>query len=187
MKKILINLLIAVFLIENAILFWGYFFTSWFDVKFIQLEKPVVLEKTVEIEKPVYVQHPADTPVGQPTPTPVVKPEPTPSPLQRIVIKQPTPIPQSECTDGVINGKAIDLVKPDYPEEAKLKKLNVQVKVAVVIEKDGTVNFAKADSKYSFFNSAAEKAALSSIFSPTFLNCQPVKVTGVIVYNFTAQ
>jgi len=34
---------------------------------------------------------------------------------------------------------------------------------------------------------AAEEAARKSLFTPTFLSGKPVKVTGIVIYNFVAQ
>jgi outer membrane biosynthesis protein TonB len=46
---------------------------------------------------------------------------------------------------------------------------------------------ASAISGHALLRQAAESAARASKFSPTMLSGQKVKVTGVIVYNFTAQ
>ncbi len=85
---------------------------------------------------------------------------------------------------GVVNGKALTLVKPAYPAEARSSSLYGEVKVEVVIAEDSTIIQAKAVSGASVFHSAAESAARKSIFSPTKLQGNPVKVTGVIVYRF---
>ena len=86
---------------------------------------------------------------------------------------------------GVLNGKAKNLVAPDYPAAAKAVKAEGAVNVQVTIDEEGNVISATAVSGHPLLRAAAEKAARESTFSPTRLSGQPVKVTGVIVYNFT--
>jgi TonB family protein len=85
---------------------------------------------------------------------------------------------------GVVNNKAISLVKPAYPEEAKAAKASGAVNVQVTIDEQGNVISAQAVSGDPLLRTAAEDAARASKFSPTLLSGAPVKVTGVIVYNF---
>lgn len=86
---------------------------------------------------------------------------------------------------GVVNGKAINLVKPPYPEEARAKRISGTVNVKVTIDETGKVIHACAESGAKELQRASEIASYSSSFSPTTLQGAPVKVTGVIVYNFT--
>lgn len=85
---------------------------------------------------------------------------------------------------GVLNGKAIDLPAPLYPEIAKRMRTTGLVTVEVVIDPNGKVISAKALSGNSVLHSAAVQAAMRARFSPTTLSGQPVKVSGVINYNF---
>lgn len=85
---------------------------------------------------------------------------------------------------GVVNGKAISLPKPPYPAEAKKDRFKSLVNVQVTIDEEGNVISAKAVSGNPVFHPSAEKAALGAKFSPTLMEGNPVKVTGVIVYNF---
>ncbi len=85
---------------------------------------------------------------------------------------------------GVINGKAIDLVKPQYPRN--VGRVSGFALVQVTIDEQGKVISAKATCGILEFVKVVEEAARKSKFSPTFLNGQPVKVTGVIVYRFVA-
>lgn len=110
-------------------------------------------------------------------PPPVVK-KPTPT---------PTPVVPKVVSGGVVNGKAVNLVKPPYPPAAKAVRAAGQVQVQVTIDENGNVISASAVSGHALLRGAAESAARSSKFSPTMLSGQKVKVTGVIVYNFTAQ
>lgn len=86
---------------------------------------------------------------------------------------------------GVLNGKAVDLPAPIYPEVAKRMKAFGLVAVEVVIDVNGKVIAAKALSGNNMLHAAAVQAALRARFSPTTLSGQPVKVTGVINYNFS--
>lgn len=103
---------------------------------------------------------------------------------------------------GVLNGKAISLPKPPYPEEAKKDRAEGPVSVTVTIDEEGNVIEAAAATEYKVagtvnengepemrpihpaLREAAESAAKMAKFSPAKLNGQPVKVTGTIVYNF---
>jgi TonB family protein len=86
---------------------------------------------------------------------------------------------------GVLNGKATNLVKPAYPAAAKAVRAEGAVNVQVTIDEEGNVISASAVSGHPLLRAAAVEAARASKFSPTRLSGQPVKVTGVIVYNFT--
>lgn len=85
---------------------------------------------------------------------------------------------------GVVNGKAVSLPKPAYPAAAKAVKAGGAVNVQVVIDEQGNVVSATAVSGHPLLQSAAVSAAQQAKFQPTTLSGQPVKVSGVIVYNF---
>lgn len=88
---------------------------------------------------------------------------------------------------GVVNGKAINLVKPEYPPTAKLVKLKGTVQVQIFIDKNGDVTKAEAKRGHPFLIPAALKAARASKFEPFVLESgEKLKVSGVIVYNFTS-
>ena len=86
---------------------------------------------------------------------------------------------------GVVNGKASSLPKPAYPPPALALNIQGKVDVQVTIDEAGKVISARAVSGHPLLRAAAEKAAWSARFTPTLLSTVPVKVTGVIVYNFT--
>ena len=85
---------------------------------------------------------------------------------------------------GVVNNKAVSLVKPAYPDAAKAVRASGAVNVQVTIDEEGNVISASAVSGHPLLRAASEEAARASKFSPTLLSGQPVKVTGIIVYNF---
>lgn len=103
--------------------------------------------------------------------------------------KTPAPVAQKPPTQhaGVVNGKALVLPKPAYPRTAQQLRLSGDVSVQVTIDESGRVISAKAVSGHPFFRQVSEVAARSAAFRPTLLNNQPVKVTGVIIYKFSAQ
>jgi protein TonB len=118
---------------------------------------------------------------GAPAPTNIVKDveEPPPPP--------PPPKPKAPISGGVLNGKATSLPKPAYPAVAKAARASGTVTVQVTIDENGNVISARAVSGHPLLQAAAVQAARSARFSPTKLSGQPVKVTGVITYNFVAQ
>jgi periplasmic protein TonB len=99
---------------------------------------------------------------------------------------QPTP-PRAPISGGVLNGKAISLPKPSYPQIAKSAHASGTVVVQVVIDENGNVISAHAISGHPLLQAVSVSAARGARFSPTKLSGQPVKVTGVITYNFVAQ
>jgi TonB family protein len=88
---------------------------------------------------------------------------------------------------GVLNGKALYLPKPDYPAEAQSAKASGTVVVQVTVDEQGGVISAKAVSGHPALQQVSVNAALQARFSPTMLMGEPVKVNGVITYNFVAQ
>ena len=95
--------------------------------------------------------------------------------------------PQSSdgnSSKGVLNDKAVVLSKPTYPRAAKAVKVGGKVQVQVLIYEDGTVYSAQAVEGHPLLRHTAEIAACGSKFSPTLLSGKPVKVSGLITYNF---
>ena len=109
---------------------------------------------------------------------PVVKldSEPPPSPSPRPILKS--------VSGGVLNGMALSLPAPAYPDTAKRMRVAGTVSVDVVIDEDGKVISAEASGGPVTLREAAVQAARRARFSPTKLSGQPVKVSGVINYKF---
>jgi protein TonB len=122
------------------------------------------------------------TPGGTGTnPVPIDMPDPPPTPV-------PTPVvPKVLRVSKVLNSQAISLPKPIYPQMAKQIHVQGLVNVQVLIDENGRVVSAKAVSGHPLLIPEAQKAALQARFSPTMINEQPVKVSGVITYNFVMQ
>lgn len=85
---------------------------------------------------------------------------------------------------GVLNNKAIDLVKPEYPNAARHVGAHGSVQVRVLIDPRGCVNEAKVHRGHPLLISASLRAAARSRFSPFTIGGTAVWVSGVIVYNF---
>jgi len=111
-----------------------------------------------------------------PPPPPAPKPTPTPAP------KRTAPV-----SGGVLNGKAISKPQPAYPPIAKAARASGTVTVQILVDESGRVVSASAVSGHPLLQQAAVSAARQARFSPTLLSGQPVKVSGVITYNFVLQ
>jgi protein TonB len=121
-----------------------------------------------------------------PTPTTTADIEPPPPPLNPSN-QNPSASNRAPIPGGVLNAKAITLPKPPYPPAARAVKAAGTVVVQVTIDESGNVVSARAVSGHPLLKAAAVAAARSAKFSPTKLAGQPVKVNGVITYQFTAE
>jgi TonB family protein len=116
-----------------------------------------------------------ETPTGNiPSPD---QPPPPPTPT-------PKPPPSKPISGGVLNGKATRLPTPTYPPAARAVRAGGSVAVQVLIDENGNVISASAASGNPLLRAAAVAAARGAKFSPTKLSGQPVKVQGIITYNF---
>jgi len=112
------------------------------------------------------------------------------TPAVEIETPPPPPAPKAEppkvlkVSIGVLQGKILSLPKPNYPPIAKQLRLQGQISVQVLIDEQGRVVSAKALGGHQILVNAAESSATQARFSPTLLSNQPVKVSGVIIYNF---
>jgi len=84
----------------------------------------------------------------------------------------------------ILNGKATTLPKPSYPAAARAANVSGVVVVQVTVDEDGNVIRAQAVSGEQLLRQAAEYAARKAKFQPTTSSGQPVKINGVLVYNF---
>ena len=108
-------------------------------------------------------------------------------PLVNLDAEPPSPGPKpilKPISGGVLNGTAISLPAPTYPDAAKRMRTAGTVSVDVVLDESGKVVSANATSGPTILRDAAVQAALKARFSPTKLSGQPVKVAGVINYKF---
>ena len=89
--------------------------------------------------------------------------------------------------DDVETGHALELPQPAYPPLAARAHASGEVRVQVIVDIDGKVIAASAISGHPLLQAAAVKAARSALFSPMKFEGKPVKVAGVIRYNFVLQ
>ena len=91
---------------------------------------------------------------------------------------------EARTLGNVLNGRAIRLPKPTYPEAALAESVAGKVMVRVTIDEKGNVIRACAITGPKQLARTSERAAYGAKFTPTKLGGQPIKVTGVITYNF---
>jgi TonB family protein len=108
----------------------------------------------------------------------------------------PTSVPPAEATGaetskkitvsgGVLQGKAIKKVQPPYPPIARAARASGPVQVQVIISETGEVIEASVVSGHPLLRDAALQAARQWLFHPTELSAVPVKVQGILTFNFT--
>jgi TonB family protein len=113
--------------------------------------------------------------------------DPSKGPIVVLDAEPPPPAPKpllKPVSGGVLNGNAISLPAPSYPENARRLRIGGVVAVMVVLDETGKVISARAADGPQQLREAAVQAALKARFSPTKLSGQPVKVSGVINYKF---
>jgi TonB family protein len=105
------------------------------------------------------------------------------------IIKTEEELPRkmAAISGGVLNGKAITLPPPSYPEVARAAEASGNVTVQITVDEQGNVISANAVSGHPLLQGAAVAAARQAKFTPTYLQGEPVKVTGQIIYTFVAQ
>lgn len=82
----------------------------------------------------------------------------------------------------VLNGYAIDLVRPDQPDTTD--HAGTTVSVVVLVDEMGKIEKAEAVSGDTRFRKSAEEAAKRSKFRP-FIRCgKPTKISSVVIYSF---
>jgi len=92
--------------------------------------------------------------------------------------------PGNPISGGVLNGKARALPLPAYPAAARAVRAGGPVGVKVLIDENGDVIEAIAVSGNPLLRAASVAAARGAKFSPTRLEGRPVKVAGIITYNY---
>jgi protein TonB len=116
---------------------------------------------------------------GEPPPPPPPPPQPTPTPTPRREIQR--------VSGGVLQGSAIKKIHPPYPPIAKAAHAQGAVQIQVLIGEDGRVISADVVSGHPLLREAALQAARQWVFRPTELSGVPVKVQGILTFNFTLQ
>ena len=85
----------------------------------------------------------------------------------------------------VEKAKLIFQPKPDYPQLAKMARIQGVVRLEAIISKDGTIQELKTVSGHPLLVKAAYEAVQRWRYQPTLLNGEPVEVVTEIDVNFT--
>lgn len=112
-------------------------------------------------------------------------PEPNCSP--KVVAASRVKPPPRPVSLGVINGRAMTLVKPVYPPTAREVRIAGEVQVTVLISEEGCVVRAEVQSGHPLLRTSALNAARASTFMPTSFGGVPVLLWGLIVYRFQSE
>ncbi len=112
-------------------------------------------------------------PMTRATPEPAPIPSPAPKEKQKLVL-----------TSQLLQGNAVRKVQPPYPAIARSIHAQGPVQIQVTISEDGQVIEAVVLSGHPALRESSLQAARQWLFRPTILNGLPVKVTGVITFNF---
>jgi TonB family protein len=121
-------------------------------------------------------------------PQPPSKPETQtiPQPGQTQPSPETSPDDKAPVEGGFMNGRAVDLPKAAYPEEARKSRAAGTVQIQVLVDETGKVVSAKAIFGPDVLRDAAVKAAMRAKFKPTMVGGVPVKVSGILTYDFVA-
>lgn len=91
---------------------------------------------------------------------------------------------EPQTINGFQRPKALVLAKPSYSLIARKAHAQGEVEVRVVLDFDGKVIAASAISGHPLLQATCVRAARESEFTEAKLNGNPVKVVGIIRYNF---
>ena len=87
----------------------------------------------------------------------------------------------------MLNGKAVSKPEPAYPPIAKAARASGTVVVQVTVDEEGNVISASAVSGHPLLQASAVAAARQAKFSQMKLSGAPVKVSGILTYNFVLE
>ena len=85
---------------------------------------------------------------------------------------------------GVLNGRASKMPSPAYPPAARANRVSGAVSIQVLLSETGEVMIAGAVSGHPLLHEASVEVACRAKFPPTLLQGKPVRVSGVLTYNF---
>ena len=91
---------------------------------------------------------------------------------------------ESKVKGAMEVGHAVELAKPVYPAIAGRSRASGEVRVQVILDTEGKVVAAHAISGHPLLKAVSVEAARKSRFKQPLLDGKPVKVVGVITYNF---
>src|SRR5262245_23321764 len=130
---------------------------------------------------------PGGTPGGAPGPVVREEAPPPPPPPPPAPTPAPTPRPVHKVSGGVLPGLAIKKITPTYPAIARTARASGAVQVQVMISEEGRVISAEVVSGHPLLREAALQEAKQWTFTPTESSVVPVKVQGILTFNFALQ
>lgn len=88
---------------------------------------------------------------------------------------------------GIMNGKALVLPRPIYSSEAKKARATGTVSVKILVDEQGRVLHACAITGAPLLRDGSVESAYQAKFPPTSVVNKPVKVIGILNYNYQIQ
>jgi periplasmic protein TonB len=92
--------------------------------------------------------------------------------------------PPLKISSGVLAGKLILKVDPEYPYLARIARVSGSVIMEATIDEEGNVAEIKVISGHILLNDAAVEAVKHWKYSPTVLSGEPIRVQAAIMVNF---
>lgn len=87
-------------------------------------------------------------------------------------------------SESFLKRTAIVLPRPPYPPAARVLRASGPVSIKILIDESGAVFSAHPISGHPLLRASAGQAACKAKFRPTILTGKPVKVIGIVTYNF---
>jgi protein TonB len=84
-----------------------------------------------------------------------------------------------------MQGLLVNMVRPEYPADAKDQNIQGVVLLKVIIDKEGNVDNTQLISGHPLLAPAAIKAVKQWKYKPYLLNGNPIEVESQVTVNFT--
>ena len=88
------------------------------------------------------------------------------------------------CKNYILNDKAVDFVKPAYPDEARRQRISGSVSVQIIVNEQGEVDSDIMAAGPLLLQPIAIEAVRRTHFKKLFLDCKPAKYSGIFIVNF---
>lgn len=95
------------------------------------------------------------------------------------------PVKPIAVSSGVLASKLLTRVLPQYPALAKSMRVSGVVRLAVVVGRDGHIAGVRVLEGHPMLRASAVDAVKQWVYSPTYLNGQPVEIEASVDVNFT--
>ncbi len=88
---------------------------------------------------------------------------------------------------GLMKGKVLNMTKPEYPLEAKRSHISGSVIFKITVDEVGNISTVKTLCGPPILVKSAESSIRQAQMEATIVAGKSVKITGIIIYNFTLQ